>query len=399
MKTKTVVISYTATGGGDSIFQEDSDVYTIDLGSTIIDFYNIYEYVYFTLDMGVANLEYFDYDGDYQYNISVEATEEKMGTCSDSVDVPVDIRYSHGSWSITSMLNPSNVINILNSTNASVGIEFNHSECANYDLNGTLDITADGNTDIFTLDYISREIDVEESPYSTSEDFSVIGCSEERNDILVDIYFYGSESLWDWQALTTYALVVSNLTDSISMYDGFEDADNDGTNNVNDLDNAGPFMPILVKTHESATSAFFKFEFDESKVKVWTEDSNAMITRTNSYIPNGNLIQAYHNYSYNDLFADGAERTFYVQGLAAGKHDIDVVYVLDGEDFWTEDMSVSFVSIEQIYICDPEDEDLVTLESSQVLLDEQPIKIKTILFPYLEYDLTFVCDLLNNLTM
>jgi len=35
----------------------NSDVYTIDFGSTIIDFYNLYEYVYFTLDMGVDNLE------------------------------------------------------------------------------------------------------------------------------------------------------------------------------------------------------------------------------------------------------------------------------------------------------------------------------------------------------
>ena len=68
-----------------------------------------------------------------------------------------------------------------------------------------------------------------------------------------------------------------------------------------------------------------------------------MTTRTNSYIPNGNLIQAYHNYTYDDLFSEGAERTFYVQGLEAGKHDIDVVYVLDGEDLCTENLSVSFV--------------------------------------------------------
>jgi len=73
------------------------------------------------------------------------------------------------------------------------------------------------------------------------------------------------------------------------------------------------------------------------------QDSDSMIIRTNSYIPNGNLIQAYHNYTYDDLFSEGAERTFYVQGLEAGKHDIDVVYVLDGEDLCTENLSVSFV--------------------------------------------------------
>jgi len=336
-------ITCTASGGGDSIFQQDSDVYTIDLGSTIIDFYNIYEYAYFTLNMGVDNLENFEEEGNYNYNISVDATAEKLGTDSDSVDVPVDIRYSHGSWSIESMLNPSNVINILNSTNASVGIEFSHSECANYDLNGTLDITPDGNMDIFTLDYISREIDVEESPYSTSEDFSVIGCSEERNDILVDIYFYGSESLWDWQALTTYALVVSNLTDSIGMFDGFGDADNDGTNNVNDLDNAGDFMPFLVKTHETATSAFFRFDFDDTKVRIWKKDGT--MTRTNST----DSIQEGQCYAYSELFSEGAEQTFYVQGLEAGKHDIEVVYVLNGEDLWTESVSFSSFKVDLDY--------------------------------------------------
>ena len=105
------------------------------------------------------------------------------------------------------------------------------------------------------------------------------------------------------------------------------------------------YIPILVKTHESATNAFFGLDFDEDEIMIWTEDSNAMITRTNSYIPNGNLIQAYHNYSYNDLFADGAERTFYVQGLAAGKHDIDVTYVLDGYDLPAVELSVIFLKI------------------------------------------------------
>jgi hypothetical protein len=39
-------------------------------------------------------------------------------------------------------------------------------------------------------------------------------------------------------------------------------------------------MPILVKTHQSATNTFFRFDFDETKIRVWTEDSNAMTTRT-----------------------------------------------------------------------------------------------------------------------
>jgi len=96
------------------------------------------------------------------------------------------------------------------------------------------------------------------------------------------------------------------------------------------------YISILVKAHESATNTFFRFDFDETKIKVWTEDSNAMTTRTNSYIPNGNRLQPYHNYSYSDLFSDGAEKTFYVQALEAGKHNIDVVYVLDGQELWTE---------------------------------------------------------------
>jgi hypothetical protein len=308
--------------------------------------------------MGVANLEYFNYDGDYQYNISVEATEEKMGTCSDNIDVPVDIRYSHGSWSIMSMLNPSNVINILNSTNASVGIEFSHSECANYDLNGTLYVTPGGNTDIFTLDDISREIDIT-GDYSTSESFEVIGCSEERNDIIVDIWFYGYEYeyLSSLHNLTAYALVVSNQSDNISMFTGLEDADNDGTNNINDLDNAGDFVPILIKTHESATNAEFRIDFDENKLNIWTEDSNAMTTRTNLYIPNGNKIQSGHEYSYSELFNSGAEKNFYVQGVEAGKHDIDVTYVLDGYDLPAEELSVTFVKIDiDINGLDEEDE-------------------------------------------
>jgi hypothetical protein len=128
-------ITCTASGGA-SVFQQDSDEDTIYFGSTIINFYSVYEYAYFTLDMGVDNLENFDSDGNYNYNISVEVTEEKLGTCSYSVDVPVDIKLSHGSWSIESMLNPSNVINICESSNASVFIDFSHSECQDYYLWG-----------------------------------------------------------------------------------------------------------------------------------------------------------------------------------------------------------------------------------------------------------------------
>jgi len=121
---------------------------------------------------------------------------------------------------------------------------------------------------------------------------------------------------------------------------------------VNDLDNAGDFMPILVKTHQSGTNAYFRLEFDETKIKVWTEDSSAMITRTNSYIPNGNLIQAYHNYSYSDLFSEGAERELYVQALESGEHSVDVTYVLDGEDLWNESLSVTFVKIDFVRMYD-----------------------------------------------
>jgi len=177
------------------------------------------------------------------------------------------------------------------------------------------------------------------------------------NDITVDLFFDGDEYHSATYSLTSYALAVSNLTDGISMFTGLEDADNDGTNNITDLDNAGDFMPILVKTHESATNTFFRFDFDETKIKVWTEDSNAMTTRTNSYIPNGNLIQAYHNYSYSDLLSEGAERELYVQALVSGEHEIDVTYVLDGQELWTESLSVTFAKIDiAINGLDEEDE-------------------------------------------
>jgi len=288
----------------------------------------------------------------YSFDVNVEVTSTNMESCSDDTGIPVYVYYSHGTWIIDSEMCPENVINILNSPNASVNIDFLHSVCANYGLNGTLDITADGNTDIFTLGDISREIDIEESPYSTSEGFSVIGCSDDLGDMIVDLEFSGGEYHLASYSLTSCALAVSNQSDNISMFTGLEDADNDGTNNVNDLDNAGDFMQILVKTHESATNAYFRLDFDDTKVKIWTEDSNAMITRTNSYIPNGNLIQSGHNYSYSDLFKNGAETNFYVQGLEAGEHDIDVVYMLDGVDLWTETVSLTLYQIDFVRIYD-----------------------------------------------
>jgi len=112
------------------------------------------------------------------------------------------------------------------------------------------------------------------------------------------------------------------------------------------------YMPILVKTHESATNAYFRLEFDETKIKLWTEDSDAMTTRTNSYIPNGNLIQAYHNYSYSDLFSEGAERTFYVQALESGEHDVEVTYLLDGHEL--DSKNVSFTAVELQIMCNDE---------------------------------------------
>ena len=111
---------------------------------------------------------------------------------------------------------------------------------------------------------------------------------------------------------------------------------------MNDLDNAGDFMPILVKTHQTATSAYFRFDFDDSKIRIWKK--NGTMTRTNST----DSIQAHHNYSYGDLFAEGAETNFYIQGLDTGQHDIDVVYVLDGSDLWTESLSVTFFEVTSV---------------------------------------------------
>jgi hypothetical protein len=99
-------------------------------------------------------------------------------------------------------------------------------------------------------------------------------------------------------------------------------------------------MPILIKTHQSATNAYFRLDFDETKVKIWKK--NGTMTRTNST----DSIQDGHNYSYNDLFENGAERTLYVQALEPGEHDIDVTYVLDGVGLWTEKAWIATVWIE-----------------------------------------------------
>jgi hypothetical protein len=328
-------ITCTASGSG-SFFHQDSDVEIIDFGNTIITSYDVFRYAYFTLDMGVDNLGSFEEDGSYDYNITVDATGERIGTCSDSVDVPVDIKYSHGSWTIDSEICPSNVINICNSTNASVDIEFSHSVCGNYDLEGTLDITT-ANTEILTLGEISRSVSTV-GGYSTSESFSVIGCSESLNDAMIDICFDGNEHYLASYSLMSCALAVSNLTDNIDMFDGLGDADNDGINNVNDLDNAGSFVPFLVKTHETATSAQFRFDFDSDNIRIWKKDG--AMTRTNST----DSIQAYHNYSYGELFS-GSESTFYIQGLEAGSHGISVTYLLDGRELETKSVSVTFVKI------------------------------------------------------
>jgi hypothetical protein len=122
------------------------------------------------------------------------------------------------------------------------------------------------------------------------------------------------------------------------MFTGLQDADNDGTNNINDLDNAGSFVPFLVKTHETATSAQFRFNFNDTKIRIWKQDGT--MTRTNST----DSIQAYHNYSYGELFS-GSESTFYVQGLEPGNHGVSVTYLLDGRELGAESVSASFVGL------------------------------------------------------
>jgi hypothetical protein len=120
------------------------------------------------------------------------------------------------------------------------------------------------------------------------------------------------------------------------MFTGLEDADGDGTNNVNDLDNAGDFVPFLVKTHETATSARFRFNFNDTKIRIWKQDGT--MTRTNST----DSILAYHNYSYGELFS-GSESTFYVQGLAPGNHGVSVTYLLGGRELGAKSVGVKFL--------------------------------------------------------
>jgi hypothetical protein len=112
-------------------------------------------------------------------------------------------------------------------------------------------------------------------------------------------------------------------------------------------------MPILFKTHESATNACLRLDFYSSNINIWTKNSDSMTTRTNSYIPNGDKLQSGHEYTYNDLFADGAERTFYVQALAPGSYSIHVTYVLDGEDLCTETVAFTSFLFESVEVsCD-----------------------------------------------
>jgi hypothetical protein len=69
------------------------------------------------------------------------------------------------------------------------------------------------------------------------------------------------------------------------------------------------------------------------------------MTRTNST----DSIQDGQCYSYADLFSEGAERTFYVQGLEPGNHGVSVTYLLDGRELGMEDLSVSFVNVDLDY--------------------------------------------------
>jgi hypothetical protein len=150
---------------------------------------------------------------------------------------------------------------------------------------------------------------------------------------------------------------------------------------------------VVIKTHETATSAQFRFDFDSDNIRIWKKDG--AMTRTNST----DSIQDGQCYSYGDLFSEGTERTFYVQGLEAGNHGVSVTYLLDERELCTEGVSVTFVEIEQVCICNTNNSSSDILNGSQVLLNEQPIRVKTILFPHLKYDLTFACNLLNNLSI
>jgi hypothetical protein len=379
-------ITCTASGGG-SIFQQDSDEDTIYFGSILSDLYNIYEYAYFTLNTGIDNLENFDGSGTYNYNISVEATAEKLEALPDSVEIPVIVEYSHSSWVISSTINPTNIINICETTNMVLDLEFWRNDCATYDLTGILYTIPKGNTDIIELDETSQDIDLHES-CSTSTNFSVIGCSEEFCDVNVDICFNNRESVWARSYLTTYALAVSNLTDGISMFTGLQDAGNDGTNNINDLDNAGDFVPFLVKTHETATSAQFRFDFNDTKIRIWKKDGT--MTRTNST----DSIQSGQCYEYSDLFSGGAETTFYVQGLLAGNHGVSVTYILDGRELCTEGVSVTFVDI-NVIIADTDENVWDELDEEKVILCDKTTKIEISVIPQFS-DLTSVLSLLGN---
>jgi len=129
-------------------------------------------------------------------------------------------------------------------------------------------------------------------------------------------------------------------------------ANNDGTNNVNDLDNAGDFMELLIESHESATNAYFRLDFDESKVKLWTKDGTT--ERNDTYIQvGGDRIMSEYEYSYSQLFSLGATTNLYIQAMKSGYQSVNIIYLLDGQELGTEWVDCNFLTPEFVSLTFP----------------------------------------------
>jgi len=235
--------------------------------------------------------------------------------------------------------------------------QYQHSFCI--DLSGTHCFIYDEYVDLTFVDNSGLSLSPEVTlPYTFNTKGMSLGntdlyygieagsrCSTSLDDVGITASFAVPEEGEDGYVSAsdfTTVIALAIYMDEIDVFTGNEDADSDGIININDLDNADDFMPLLVETHSSATCAYFKFDYDEEKLKLWVKDGT--MGRTDTYLENGgDVLKDLHAYSYNDIFSLGAETNIYVQALEPGIHDINVTYVLDGHDLCTE--SINFVSL------------------------------------------------------
>ena len=144
-----------------------------------------------------------------------------------------------------------------------------------------------------------------------------------------------------------YVQANSSLGKVFKVY--HEDYDGDGIPNVEDMDAGGLFVPLVVMSHPSATTAKYKFDFDND-IRIWVKNGNSG-QRTNDFITaGGNLIESEYEYEYSELFTDSWSaggkmncQTLYIEGLTNGTQNISCEYILEDTTLYTEAVTVSVI--------------------------------------------------------